>query len=340
MWDKTIGGAIQEGFGDVYETDDGGYVLAGLSHSNISGDKTENSWGIMDYWILKLNAAGNIQWQNTIGGTMQDLFHSLTKTDDGGYLIGGWSDSYLSGNKTENSNGGHDYWIVKVDSTGAIQWQNTIGGSDTDALFCVKSIPDGFILCGASSSGISGDKTENPVGGSGFDYWILKTDLLGNILWQSTIGGNNEDVPHDVIQTSDNGYIIVGESESNISGDKNENCLGQTDFWIIKLSPETITSVSDLQVPSASGGLQIFPNPSSGIFQITFPDQKTNWTLEVLNTLGQKVFLRKESFGQSKLQTSNSKAQTNLDLSFLPKGIYILKVYDGVSAFNNKIIID
>src|SRR6185295_12992967 len=153
------------------------------STSNISGDKTENSVGASDYWIVKTDGTGNIQWQNTIGGSSIDDLHSIQQTTDGGYILGGLSGSNISGDKTENSIGAGDYWIVKTDVSGNIQWQNTIGGSNNDLLYSMQQTADGgYFLGGWSDSNISGDKTENCIGFA--DYWIVKIDASGNIQWQ------------------------------------------------------------------------------------------------------------------------------------------------------------
>ncbi|MBK9320965.1 MAG: hypothetical protein IPM91_20670 [Bacteroidetes bacterium] len=140
-----------------------------------------------DYWIVKIDSFGNIQWQNTIGGNDNDQLSTLQQTIDGGYILGGSSLSGISGDKTEVGYGGWDYWIVKIDSTGSIQWQNSMGGSDYDYLRSIQQTSDGgFILGGYSASNISGDKAENCLGV--FDYWIVKIDSLGNIQWENTIG--------------------------------------------------------------------------------------------------------------------------------------------------------
>jgi hypothetical protein len=236
QWQNTIGGNNEELLYSIRQTSDGGYILGGKSNSNFSGDKTENCKGDFDYWIVKTDEFGIIQWQNTIGGSAVDELHSIEQTSDGGYILGGVSFSNISADKTENSLGLDDYWIVKTNSSGVIQWQNTIGGSESDILYNIKNTVDGgFILCGYSDSNISGDKIENTNGV--YDYWILKTNSVGNIQWQNTIGGSANDELHTIEQTSDGGYILGGISESNISGDKSENCIGAFaiyDYWIVK----------------------------------------------------------------------------------------------------------
>jgi hypothetical protein len=233
-WQNTIGGSGNDRLASIQQTTDGGYILGGDSDSNISGDKTENSLGGADYWVVKLDAVGNMVWQNTIGGNGNDSLFSIQQTSDGGYILSGISDSGNSGDKTENSLGVADYWVVKLDAVGNLAWQNTIGGSGNDRLASIQQTTDGgYILGGDSDSNISGDKTENSLGGA--DYWIVKLDAVGNMIWQNTIGGSGNDNASSIQQTSDGGYILSGSSDSNNSGDKTENSLGGADYWVLKL---------------------------------------------------------------------------------------------------------
>ncbi len=241
-WQNTIGGNSEDKLSSIQQTTDGGYILGGYSASSISGDKTDDLYFGRDYWIVKVDSLGVIQWQNNIGADANDQLNSIRQTLDGGYILGGSSNSSMSGDKTENNNGSSgigndDYWIVKVDSLGVIQWQNTIGGSLDDELYSVQQTTDGgYILGGFSESNISGDKTENCHGN--VDYWIVKTDSTGAVQWQNTIGGDSIDRLYSVQQTTDEGYILGGSSNSNISGDKSENCIGISsvgDYWIVKV---------------------------------------------------------------------------------------------------------
>jgi uncharacterized repeat protein (TIGR01451 family) len=233
-WQKSIGGNALDYFGSMESTMDGGYIIGGYSQSDSSGDKTENAIGGLDYWILKIDSAGNIQWQNTIGGAGLEYLVSIHQTADSGFIVGGYSDSQANGDKTEISLGQEDYWIVRLDRTGNILWQNTIGGNLSDKLSALEITYDGgYILSGTSLSNISGDKTENSILAS-LDYWVVKTDSLGQIQWQKTIGGDNSDIATSIHNTLDGGYFICGYSKSNISADKTEDCLGLDDYWIMK----------------------------------------------------------------------------------------------------------
>lgn len=242
QWDNTIGGISADYFFSCEPTEDGGYILAGSSFSSISGDKTESNKGGSDLWILKIDSAGNILWQNTIGGTDYEDFGCYCGYDgivihelsSGGYILGTSSRSNISGDKTTNSyDGSLDFWIMQLDETGHILWQKIIGGAGNDLLFSIEKTPDGgYILGGSSNSPLSYDKSEFSWGG--YDYWIVKIDSVGNILWDNTIGGDEDDYISCLTYTSDGGYILSGLSNSHISGDKAEDTYS-SDFWILKL---------------------------------------------------------------------------------------------------------
>ncbi len=310
QWQNTIGGNDDDILNSIQQTADGGYILGGWSESNISGDKSENTNGVRDYWIVKTDATGNIQWQNTIGGSTGDLLQAIQQTSDGGYLLGGWSNSNISGDKTENSIGGTDYWIVKTDASGSIQWQNTIGGNSNDQLNSIYQTSDGgYILGGNSISNISGDKTENCIGTS--DYWVIKTDTSGDIQWQNTIGGSNIDVLLSIQQTAGGGYILGGPSYSNISGDKSENCIGYEDYWIVKLFPDTITGITNLQ--SSIFNVQLSPNPVTNKLNV-----KTN-----NNELSEIILY---DISSRKLLQQKFTNSVSLNTEQLAKGLYLYEV--------------
>jgi len=249
VWQNTIGGGDSDGLNSIQQTADGGYILGGSSISGISGDKTEANFdtltGTSDYWVIKLDSTGNIVWQNTIGGSSSDVLYSIQQTADGGFILGGWTDSGISGDKTEASHGDTDYWVVKLDTAGNIAWQNTIGGSSYDHLNSIWQTADGgYVLGGSSASGVSGDKTESSLDTIFYtsDFWVIKLDSAGNIVWQNTIGGDGYDRLLSILQTADGGYILGGNSESGISGDKTEAYLDTlgfpvptNDYWVIKL---------------------------------------------------------------------------------------------------------
>tara|TARA_R110000868_G_scaffold258149_4_gene515496 strand:+ start:1493 stop:3061 length:1569 start_codon:yes stop_codon:yes gene_type:complete len=237
QWEKTIGGSNEDYAASAVETNDGGFAIVGISNSNVSGDKTENSKGDYDFWIVKINSTGTIVWDKTIGGDLEDYPESIVETTSGDLLIGGSSGSNISGNKGEASNGGVDYWVVKTTSTGSIIWDKTFGGSEDEILGKLRLTPDGgYIISGTSSSGVSGNKTEATRGDE--DYWIIKISNTNTIDWQKTFGGTSGSFSYnfDIIRTSDSGYLISGENNSGIGGEKTEASNGGYDLWLIKIN--------------------------------------------------------------------------------------------------------
>jgi Secretion system C-terminal sorting domain len=237
QWQKRIGGDDWQVSASSQQTLDNGFIIIGSSNSNISFDKTENSRGSYDYWMVKTDENGTIQWDKTIGGLSDDPIRVVRQTPDGGYILCGVSHSVtIGGDKTEAAVGNSpDFWIVKTNATGSIEWQNVIGGTSEDDPFTLEVTADGgYIVGGLSRSNISGDKTENNRG-LYFDYWVLKLDSTGNIIWQKTIGGDSADTLSSIIETSDGGYLLGGYSSSGISAEKTESCRGGFDYWVIKL---------------------------------------------------------------------------------------------------------
>ncbi|MBP9882140.1 MAG: hypothetical protein KBF32_01970, partial [Chitinophagales bacterium] len=236
-WENTIGGNSSDILNAIQETP-GGYIIAGTSYSGISVDKTEAGLGLADYWILKLDFDGNIVWQNTIGGSGSDDLLSIGNTSDGGFILGGYSSSPVSGDKSNPPIGplGYaDYWLVKLNVSGGIEWQKTIGGNNVDVCYSAEQTVDGgYILGGYSLSGATGLKAD-PNNGL-YDYWVVKTDAAGNIEWQNGLGGKEYDIARKLIETTDGGYLIGGYSNSGITGDKTEALIGIYDYWVVKLS--------------------------------------------------------------------------------------------------------
>ena len=234
-WQNTIGGSAEDIPETIEQTKDGGYIIGGSSYSSISGDKTEDSKGADDFWILKLDSIGNIEWQRTLGGESLDRLYSVHQTSDLGFILGGYTSSDSSGDKTEDVAGFNDYWVMKLDSAGNIEWQNAINAIGSNYLYVMPITTGGYLAAGCSNSDIAGDKTEINYGG--FDFWILKLNNTGEILWQKSLGGESDEwnINLSIHETKDNGFILGGSSISNISGLKTDTCRGGYDYWILKL---------------------------------------------------------------------------------------------------------
>lgn len=258
-WQKSLGGSATDYAESIQQTTDGGYIVTGASYSN-DGDVAGNH-GVSDYWIAKLNATGNLEWQKSLGGTNLEIANSIQQTGDGGFIVAGESKSNngdVSGH--HGSTDYRDFWIVKLSESGIIEWQKSLGGSDSDIAFDIQqTIDGGYIVAGVSNSN-DGDVTINK--GSS-DYWVVKLTGSGAIEWQKSLGGGLQDIARSVKQTSDGGYIVAGHSNSS-NGDVTGN-HGSSDFWIVKLSME-----GNLSWQKSLGGSQY--DAAHSIFQTSEGD--------------------------------------------------------------------
>jgi gliding motility-associated-like protein len=227
-WDTLFGGSGNESLFDMIETSDGGYALVGQTVSMASCDVPAGNLFVNDAWVVKIDTLGDILWTSRFGSTQGDNAKSIIETTDGGLLIGG--DTL---NLVDNA---PDYWITKLDgTTGAVLWDNSIGGDNFDFLEVVRETTDGFFLGGYSVSGVSKDKSTANFGS--WDYWIVKVDVNGNYVWDISYGGSGNDQLWDMEVTSDGGLIIGGFSDSDPSilpNNKTAANLGGEDCWAIK----------------------------------------------------------------------------------------------------------
>jgi len=251
LWEKSYGGTHADYLFDAQPTADYGFILAGSSLSNKTGNKAEDNHGDLDYWIWKMTEKGELDWQKSFGGSGFDMLQSIKNTSDGGFILAGTSSSAKSFQKKENCKGLSDFWVIKLNAAGDEQWQRTIGGNGQEELLCAFQTKDGgYILGGSSSSSpnsistskfdekslITDTYAKSEKSRGNMDYWIVKLDRQGVIEWQKTYGGQYADLLRSMEQTSDNGYILAGYSNSPISGDKTEGNKGAGDYWVLKLN--------------------------------------------------------------------------------------------------------
>ena len=232
---KTFGGSNNESAKSITKTSDGGYAILGYTQS-LDGDVINKTNTSYDYWLLKFDQNHNLQWQKTYGGSRDDRGNEVIQTTDGGYAILGYSQSN-DGDVSENF-GFSDYWVSKLDASGNILWEKSLGYAGTDTGISIKETNDlGFLLTGVldvTASGGNGNSKNTKINHAGGDYWVIKLNMAGDKQWSKYYGGTFTDTPYDVIETEDNGYIIVGSSDSadvDISSSQ-----GTYDFWVIKIN--------------------------------------------------------------------------------------------------------
>lgn len=258
-WQLTYGGSQDEEVYAVREASGGGYIVAGYTDSFGAG-KT-------DFWVLKLDSEGDVEWQSTYGGSGDEWATSVQQTSEGGYVVGGSSDSFgngefgywvlkldadgdvewqsiyslnvdsylnsvqevsgggyiLAGHVNPSIQGGYDVWILKLSSIGVINWQRYYGGNQDDwANFIQETEEGGYVAAGYTNS----------FGSGGWDFWVLNLNSEGDILWEKTYGRSGDDWANSAQQTSDGGFIVAGYTDSFGAG--------LSDFWLLKLSASGI----------------------------------------------------------------------------------------------------
>jgi len=235
-WNHLYSGGVRS----LIVTPDGGYALVGTiiirpegcvdpclpAHSRFTLARASEAWIPYDCWLLKIDAYGNVEWNQTYTGPDFDVAYSVVVTSDGGYAIAGSTDSFGAGE--------YDFWLVKTDSYGTMQWNRTYGGADEDfAHSLVKTSDGGYALTGYTKSFGAGDR----------DFWLIKTDDYGNMEWNQTYGGADEDMANSLIATSDGGYAIAGGTYSF--------GIGGGNFWLLKSDEYgVIPEGSSLLLPS------------------------------------------------------------------------------------------
>jgi len=261
--------------------------------------------GYGDYWIIKVTADGTKVWDKTFGGSFDDNLNNILTTSDNGYLLGGNSGSGISGDRTDNSKGSNDYWVIKINAEGSKLWDKAFGGNYNDNQSVMISTSDGgFIVGGSSISGISGDKSETSQGTT-FDYWILKASICnpntspinhktmlvtssgctGTVTWSNGSNGNSITVSPSTATT----YTATCTVNSCVSSASNA----------IKVSPDlTTTSTGSMYEaarldanPSKSDSrieFKVFPNPATDELNVE-TDLDGEATFQLYNILGQQV---------------------------------------------------
>gem|GEM_PF-1160877 len=201
-WYKTYGGLFDDHATALIKTTDGGYAIVGVSNTSVNGN---------DFLLIKIDSKGIIEWSKTYGGAGEEKAWSLIQIQGNGFVVSGSTTSYGSGSS--------DVWLVKTDQNGTMQWNKTFGGKGEDSAQAIIQTSDGgFAIAGETRS----------FGTGNYDFWLVKTDQNGTMLWNRTFGGKDEDSARAVIQTTDSGYLLGGFSEQ----------VFYYDFFLVKTDPQ------------------------------------------------------------------------------------------------------
>ena len=234
QWQHCYGGSAYDICYAIRATYDSGYILAGYATStndDVHGNHGNHGGG-GDFWVVKITALGDTQWEKCYGGSGDEIAYDIRQTADSGYIVAGYTTSN-DGDVTGN-HGGKDMWVIKISATGVLQWQKCLGGSLEDIAYSVTQTNDsGYIFAGYTVSN-DGDVIGNH---GGYDLWMVKLMDTGSIEWTKCYGGSRSDVASSVQQTFDGGYIVGGSSDSDdgdVTGHHGDTTT--SDMWVMKLT--------------------------------------------------------------------------------------------------------
>lgn len=233
-WQLSFGGEGIDVLKSIFPTSDMGYILGGYSNSGISGTKLTDNIGNNDIWIVKINARGEEEWQKNYGGQGDDRLIKIKQTKDGGYIIVGTSNSNHSESKKEDCFGGVDFWIIKTDKTGGVEWERSYGGIYNDEPREIIEKDNGYIIGGISNSPKSGNKQKDSYGG--FDIWVIELDGRGEKFNEFILGSENDDYLTSIINDgTDNTFTFCGNTYSEgENGNMSIASQKGSDFFVIK----------------------------------------------------------------------------------------------------------
>ena len=353
MWSRTYGGPAEDG--DAFQcqvTTDGGYILAGPTHSFGAGNH--------DFWLVKTNANGDSLWSRTFGGPLMESALYVVQTADTGYMVAGTT--YAAGHE----NG--DFWLIKTDANGDSLWSHTYGRPWEDIPWCVKQTMDGgYIVVGQSartSGGIpdiwlvktsaNGDSLwsrtygqpgsyevgysavqmsdggyviaggTEAIGPNNGDVWLIRTESEGIVLWSRMYGSGADEGAHDFQLTADGGYIITGYANSS----------GSYDMLLLKTGPDPVSVDNHLVFQPSSYSLSSYPNPFNPVTEIVYSvPQAGPVSLRVYDILGRQVAVLVDGF------STPGTYRTTFDGSHLSSGIYFVRLQAGNHSETCKMVL-
>ncbi|TVZ16260.1 hypothetical protein [Maribacter sp. MAR_2009_72] len=310
QWNKTYGGSKDDIGQSLAQTSDGGFILTGYAMSS-DGDASNNE-GFHDNWIVKLNAQGNLEWESSYGFSGHDHSYDILEASQGGYFFTGFLDitsARADGNtekgNTLTSHGVGEFWGTKIDEEGSVQWRGYFGGTNNDRAHSVVQANDGgFVMAGFTESD---DYDISSTNGS-YDFWVVKVDAFGNLVWEQSFGGEGIEVSYDIAKTMDGGFVVVGNTFST-NGDILNN-HGESDMWMIKLDENgnleweqtyggSKFDLAQAVVESMDGGFLIAGNTKSNDYDASNNMGENDIWLVKTNQTGNLVW--QQSYGGSGL---------------------------------------
>jgi hypothetical protein len=301
IWQKTYGGALNEVIGELIQIEDGNFAIAGSTRSN-DGDVTSLNGG-SDAWIFSIDADGQLLWEKTLGGSLDEIAYGISATEENGLIAVGYAQS--SDGDIALNQGEDDFWVVRLNSVGDLLWESSFGGSSSElALKILDAFGDGFLISGFTSS-IDGDLSSSF---GGLDAWIIRIDENGQLIWERSFGGSEDDTFMEIVQLEDGSFRVLGQSDSD-DGDVSGN-YGSGDFWLVELGQDILSLDVVSNIP-----FEIYPNPTNSLVNI-------NLEKIVSHT---EMFLS-DAKGSVLQNFSMVTEKSQIDMSRYPSGVYFIAV--------------
>lgn len=297
-YSKSIGGSQIDIARYGVQTADHGYIIGGHTYSD-DGDVVGYHGGDADIYVVKLDSVGNIQWSRCYGGSGGERLNAVLPVSTGGYLIGGYTSS-IDGDALSNTDTTQNAWLVRIDDSGNIIWEKTLGGSYVESVEDLVEMPDGNFAGIAYTGSADGDiKGHFGTGGddaSNWDCWLFGIDDSGNLLWQGCYGGYSHDLSNDIDITPDGYLFVTGESAS--SKGQITGTHGADDFWAMKTSVLTCSKSANLTSSYLTSGSALLSwdpvpgarkysvrvRPTGGVWQ-TYQTYSLSWAVQNLSAL-------------------------------------------------------
>jgi hypothetical protein len=234
LWSKTYGGSGDDRATKIINTQDGGFAVTGFTRSN-DGDVSNNN-GFYDYWLIKLDASGNLLWEKAYGFAGNDQGQSVIQTSDGGYFLTGFLDfdgraSQGTAVKSQGRHGVGEFWGIKTDASGAVEWTQYYGGTSNDRSYDVVQTDDGgFLMIGNTES----DDFDITNSKGSYDFWAVRVTSAGDLIWAKNYGGSGIEIAYSITKSQDGNYFLIGDARSNDQDVTNNK--GNADAWLIKIN--------------------------------------------------------------------------------------------------------
>jgi hypothetical protein len=311
LWEDFYGGSSDDYAHSLRNTSDGGFIITGYTASQGPGPYS--------LWLIKTDGSGNVEWDQTLGGTEGEVGQDVRQTSDGGYIITGYTTTWGSGLG--------DLWLVRTDGSGNMLWDSYFGGSEWDTGMSVIECRDGgFAVAGY----IDTDTTSDALG---YDLWVLKTDSTGEFDWEILLDNGYDSYGMSLSQIMDDGYIIAGYSWTDVGG------ADDYDAWLIRLASETGISGEGAEPAAGPVITGVFPNPSSGAFDIRCLPAEPGVLEASVYTLGGSLtaFLPEPEVSPShcRFTWNGCDGQGNS----LPSGVYLVRVSSGVHSTTSRMVL-